>query len=63
MTESRYADPVGQITPQGSLFLASCLACTWKLRRRQLDDAISLVRSHCRIAHGGPETITVYLED
>lgn len=51
---------IGTVTQQMSLHLAECTECAWQLRKRA--DALDLLRSHYRIAHGNGPTI-VYLED
>ncbi len=53
---------IGTVTQQMSLHLAECTECAWQLRKRAHADALDLLRSHYRIAHGNGPTI-VYLED
>lgn len=53
--------PIGNLTATRSVYQATCSTCTWMTRKRDRADAISLLRSHNRIAH--PTTEPVYLED
>lgn len=53
---------IGSVTPQLSMHHAECSECAWQIRKRAHDDALTLLRSHYRIAHGNGPTL-VYLED
>lgn len=53
---------IGSVTPHPGVHHAECTECAWQIRKRAHDDAVSLLRSHYRIAHGTGPT-HVYLED
>lgn len=58
MTTERH---IGAVNPVGKLHHATCAECAWQLRKRAHADAVSLLRSHYRIAHLNDTSI--YLED
>lgn len=49
--------PIGSVTEHGRYHRAECLRCGWSLRKKHRDDAVSLLRSHHRIAHPPRELI------
>lgn len=49
--------PVGIVATHGRYYRAECFRCGWSLRKKHRDDAISLLRSHNRIAHPPRELI------
>lgn len=52
---------IGTVQPSGAQHLAKCSECTWQLRKRIKQDAMSLLNSHYRIAHHPLEHL--YLQD